>query len=174
MTWPRYHFLNYFWLSLVLQGCGIYSFSGSSISSEVKTFSIQNFQSNVPLGPPDLAEKFTERLEKELLQRTQLSQVTTKGEIQFEGVITQFEYKPVAPTTSIDGDDQASSTRLTITVQVSYINPKDQEFTFSKKRFSQYADTKADSNTDAAEPGLVEEIFTKLVKDIFNASVASW
>lgn len=174
MIWTRYSFLNYLWVALVAQGCGIYSFSGSSLSSEVKTFSIQPFQSNVALGPPDLAEKFTERLGKELLQRTQLSQVTTKGDIQFEGVITQFEYKPVAPTASSGGNDQANKTRLTITVQVSYINPKDQEFTFSKKRFSQFDDMPASSSTDVEEPRLVEEIFTKLVKDIFNASVASW
>ncbi len=173
MIWTRHSFFVHFWVALMLQGCGIYSFSGSSLSSEVKTFSIQNFQSDAALGPPDLAEKFTETLARELLQRTSLSQVTTKGDIQFEGIITQFDYKPVAPTSGGE-NDHANITQLTITMQVSYINLKEQEFVFSKRKFSQHADMPANASTDTEESSLVEEIFLKLIKDIFNASVASW
>ena len=102
-------------VTLLLQGCAIYSFSGTSLSSEVKTFSIQCL-SEVALGPPDLSEKFIEKLSSELLQRS-LKQVETQGNIQFEAIITQFKYEPVAPSSS-EGKDKANKTRLTIKMKV--------------------------------------------------------
>ncbi|MEL7064797.1 MAG: LPS assembly lipoprotein LptE, partial [Bacteroidota bacterium] len=98
-----------------------------------------------------------------------------RGDIQLEIVITQLKYTPVAPSAGSGNDrDSANTTRLIIEVQVNYVNPKDEEASFSKKKFSQFADMQADASTDQEEPRLVEEIFTKLAKDIFNASVASW
>jgi len=172
MIWNKHLYWVMLWLPIVLQSCGIYSFSGISLSPDVKSFSLQ-IQSNVALGPPDLVEKFTEKLGKELLQRTQMRQVDSQGDMQLEGTITKFEYAAAAPSAQKDGS-QASRTRLTITMQLNYINPNNEEFQFSKRQFSQYADMSADKSTDAEEPRLVEEIFTKLVKDIFNASVASF
>ncbi|XWN34769.1 MAG: LPS assembly lipoprotein LptE [Roseivirga sp.] len=177
MTWTRISF-GLLTVLLLLQGCGIYSFSGTSLSSEIKSFSLQ-CQSRVALGPPDLAEQFTERLGKELMQRTPLKQVdiqqVEREKIQLEVTITQFKYTPVAPSAGSGNDrDSANTTRLIIEVQVNYVNPKDEEASFSKKKFSQFADMQADASTDQEEPRLVEEIFTKLAKDIFNASVASW
>lgn len=177
MSWIKPKKWIYLCIACCLHSCAIYSFSGSSLSSDIKTFSIADFQSNVALGPPDLAEQFTETLGKVLLQRTALSQVEKKGDIQFEGLITQFDYKPIAPTAANSKDvkgDQASRTRLNITIQVSYINTKDSETTFSKKKFPQYEDIDASVSTDEAEPDLVKKIFDKLIKDIFNASVANW
>ena len=160
-------------IGLFFQSCAIYSFSGTPLSTEVKTFSIQDFQSKVALGPADLAQKFTKKLGSELLQKTPLKQVGTNGDLQFEGVITGFKYTPIAPSSSDQGGT-ASRTKLTITIQVSYSNGHDREFEFSKKSFEQSADIDATASTDAEEPRLVEEVLTKLVKDVFNASVANW
>lgn len=174
MIWTRNNLYSCLGAALLLHSCAIYSFSGSSLSDKEKTFSVQRFQSEVALGPADLAEKFTEKLTETLLQRAPLSQVKTRGDLQFEGTITQFEYKPVAATSVENKNDQANITRLTITVQVNYINPHKKDFVFNKKRFTQYADMAADSNTDSEEARLVKEIFTKLVNDIFNVSVAAF
>lgn len=159
-------------LILLLQGCGIYSFSGTSLPAEAKTFSLR-YQSNVALGPPDLLAKFQERLGDELKQRTPLKEVETRGDLQLEGAIKRFKYTSIAPSKSGD-KDQANVDRLTIEVQMNYLNPYDEEASFSKKTFSQYADMSADASRDQEEPRLIEDIFTKLVKDIFNATVASW
>ncbi len=88
-------------------------------------------------------------------------------------MITEFKYTPMAPTSSAQGGT-ASRTKLTMTVEVSYINKYDQEFEFAKKSFSQSADMEATANIVAEEPRMVEEILNKLTKDIFNASIASW
>ena len=151
----------------------MYSFSGTSLSSAVKKFSIQDFQSNVAQGPADLAQQLTEKLSSELLQKTPLRQVATHGDIQFEGVITGCKYTPIAPK-SDDQGGAAGRNQLTITLQVSYRNAHDKTAEFSKKDFAQSADIDATVNTAVEEPRLIEEVLTKLVKDVFNASVAKW
>lgn len=171
MTWTKPTALLML-LLLLLQGCGIYSFSGISLPTKTKTFSLK-LQSNVALGPPDLVENFQQRLSDELVQRTPLKRVYTKGDLQLEGVIKQFSYMPMAPTKKDEGD-QVAIDRLTIEVQMNYINPYNEEASFSKKTFSQYADMSANTSRSDEEPRLIEEIFTKLVKDIFNETVASW
>lgn len=171
MTWTRACFALTL-LLLLLQGCGIYSFSGTSLPPEAKTFSLR-YQSNVALGPPDLLAKFQQQLGDELAQRTPLKQVESQGDLQLEGVIKQFSYTAIAPSKG-SGKDQANLDRLTIKVQMNYINPYNKEASLSKKTFSQYADMPAEASRDQQEPRLIDEIFTKLVKDIFNATVASW
>jgi Lipopolysaccharide-assembly len=171
MTWTKPSALLMLSL-LLLQGCGIYSFSGTSLPSEAKKFSLK-LQSNVALGPPDLVEKFQQRLGDELVQRTSLKRVHTKGDLQLAGVIKQFRYGSIAPTKRGEGE-QASINQLTIEVQMDYINPYNEEASFSKKTFSQHANASASANRSDEEPRLIEEIFTKLVKDIFNETVASW
>lgn len=160
-------------LGLILQSCFMYSFSGSSLSKEAKTFSIQPFQSKVALGPANLNEQLTEKLRMELAQKTKLKEVFSNGDIQFEGTITDFKYTPIAPR-SDDRGDMTSREQLSITVQVNYSNAYDKDFEFSKKQFTQTADMDASASRDTEEPGLVEDILKKLIKDIFNASIANW
>lgn len=170
MTWIRNSF---FWILLpcLLQGCGIYSFSGLSLPPEAKTFSLR-FQSEVALGPADLLDQFQQKLGEELTRRTPLKQVETQGDLQLEGAIKTFKYRSIAPS-KIDGKEEASRERLTITVQMNYINPYNKEAAFSKKTFSQYDDMNADANRDNEEPGLIAAIFTKLIRDII-ASMDNW
>lgn len=172
MTWTQPSPTFLLLLLLLLQGCGIYSFSGTSLPPEAQTYSLQ-YQSNVAQGPPDLLAKFQQQLGDELVQRTPLKQVESQGDLQLEGVIKQFKYQSIAPSKGSEGD-QANIDRLTIEVQMNYINPYNKEAAFSKKAFSHYADMLADASRDQEEPRLIDEIFTKLVKDIFNATVASW
>jgi len=159
-------------LLMCLQGCGIYLFSGMSLPSKAKTISLA-FQSTVALGPPDLVEKFQQQLGDELVQCTPLKRVSSEGDLQLEGVIRHYEYVSMAPTKK-DEKDEVAIDRLTIEVQMNYINPYNKEVTFSKKIFSQYADASAHTSRTDEEPQLIDEIITKLVKDIFNATVAAW
>jgi hypothetical protein len=151
----------------------MYTFSGSSLSKEAKTFSIQPFQSRVALGPANLSEQITEKLREELSQKTKLKEALSNGDVQFEGIITEFKYTSIAPR-SDNPEAMTSREQLSITVQVSYNNAYDKDFEFSKKQFTQTADKEASTSRDTEESGLVEEILKKLIKDIFNASIANW
>jgi len=179
MVWIVKNFLSYALVVMsivfLFQRCAIYSFSGVSLSSEVKSFSIQDFYSEVALGPPDLEQSFTDRLRDELLQKTSLTQVDIDGDIQFEGKITEFSYTSLAPSASSSEQIEAANVeRLKITVEVDYTNPYEKKFAFKKKRFSQHADMPATASADAEEERLIKEIFDKLMQDIFNNSVANW
>jgi len=174
MTWKQvYKPSNIVMMTLLFQGCVFYSFSGTSLSREIKTFSIQNFQVQAALAPVYLAQQLTEKLCNSLLQNTSLNQVDSNGDIQFEGVITSFKYEPIAISRHTQGD-AASRMQLTITAEVSYTNTQDKELSFSKKSFAQSVDMDATANFMVEEPNLVEAILQKLVKDIANASIDNW
>ena len=135
MTWSKRHF-SLVLLFPLLQGCGIYSFSGTSLPPEAKTFSLR-VQSDISLGPPDLAMRLQQQLGDALVQRTTLKQVNTQEGLQLEGSIKRFAYTSIAPTQSGRGGKgyQAAMERLTIEVQLNYTNPYNQDTSFSKKMF---------------------------------------
>ena len=64
--------------------------------------------------------------------------------------------------------------QLTISVEVTYKNPYNKTFEFTKKKFTQHTDIDANANLDSEEPKMVEEVLKKLTQDIFNESIAAW
>lgn len=161
-------------LLFIASSCGVYSFTGTTISAE--TISIQTFYNDTNNGPANLAVVFTDQLRDYYQQNTSLSQVQDEGELQIEGAVTGYRLSPVAPsaTSGIDTNEQANLTRLTITVKVSYINLDDEEQNFNNKSFSFYADFDSDQGLTAVENQLIQEIYDQIILDIFNATVANW
>jgi len=163
-------------LLFVSYSCGVYSFSGASISPDIKTISIGNFYNDTPGGPANLSQTFTNKMRDYFLQNTNLAIVTENGDLQFEGRITGYDIRPAAPTASQeeDGVDFSSITRLTIRVQASYINTQDDTFNFDQT-FSFFSNFNSNQNSfTEVEDQLIEEITDQIVIDIFNASVANW
>jgi hypothetical protein len=166
-----------FFIASSFSSCGIYSFTGASISPDVKTISIQTFFNNAPLGPPNMSISFTEKIKDYYQQNTSLSLINDEGDLQLEGSIENYTLTPVAATASQDrnGIDLTSLTRITITVTVTYLNVQDETYDFSDKRFTFFKDF--DQNTEdlsTNEEAFVDEIFEQIVLDIFNSSVANW
>lgn len=162
-------------LSLLASGCGIYSFTGASISPDVKTISIQTFFNNAPLGPSNMSVLFTENIKDYFQQNTSLELVDNNGDLQIDGYISNYTITPVSANSGTgDAADVSDLSRITISVSASYINLKDPTFDFDKN-FSFYYDYD-NSTTDlsSSEEGFVEEIFDQIILDIFNASVANW
>lgn len=161
----------------LLSGCGIYSFTGASISPDVKTISIQYFYNDSGNGPPSLQQTFTEEIRDYYTQNTSLEFVKNNGDLQLEGLITGYTVSPVAVTASGNPNqlDNASVQRLTITVKVSYANLKDETFDFQNKSFSFFSDfDPATTTLTAEEDQLIEIITDQIIVDIFNATVANW
>ncbi|MFY0652622.1 MAG: LptE family protein [Cyclobacteriaceae bacterium] len=159
-----------------LSGCGIYSFTGASISSDIKTISIQTFYNNSPLGPSNMSAVFTEKIKDYYQQNTSLTLVDDEGDLQLEGAISNYTLSPVAPSSSQGSGqlDFTSLTRITITVNAAYVNTQDDQFDFDRS-FSFFVDFDQ-TTTDLAsnEDIFVDEIFDQIVLDIFNSSVANW
>ncbi len=161
---------------LLPTGCGIYTFSGASISPDIKTISILNFPNEATLGPSTMSVTFTEKIKDYYQQNTNLSIVDENGDLQIEGYIAEYRVTPVAASASRDQNqgDFASLTRVSIDVFASYVNTQNDEFNF-EKTFSFFVDFDQNrTDLSSNEQQFVEEIFDQIIFDIFNASVANW
>ena len=160
-------------LLLISPACGVYSFTGTTITAE--SISISTFFNDASQGPANLGVTFTDELRDYFQQNTSLSQVDSGGELQMEGSIASYRLTPVAPSAaeSDQSRDVATLTRLTISVKVEYVNLENEDFSFNKN-FSQFADFNSDIGLEAVESALIDEIFELIILDIFNASVANW
>ena len=152
-----------------LSSCGVYSFTGASISPEVKSVSVDFFPSYAALAPANVPQSFTESLRELFVSRTNLDLFTKNGDIQFEGYISDYKTRPVA----IQGNETAAQNRLTITVNVTYTNTKNSDKSF-EKTFTRFADFEATQNLTDVEQTLIEEINEQLILDIFNEAVVNW
>lgn len=162
-------------LSMVSVRCGVYSFTGASISPDIQTVSIQTFFNNAPLGPSNMSVLFTEKIKDYFQQNTNLSLVNQNGDLQFDGYVDDYTIRPVGANASgsARGVDFSELSRITITVYATYTNIKDDTFDFEQK-FSFFKDYDQTTDLSSAEEEFVDEIFEQIIIDIFNASVANW
>lgn len=156
-------------LIFFLQSCGIYSFTGASISSEINSVSVSNFDVLAPSSPPVLSNLLSETLKDKFNDETSLSILSNDGDLQFEGEITSYNLKPIA----IQADETAAQNRLTISVKVKYTNMKDDEFNYHTN-FSRFRDYSSTQELSDVEQQLLEEIAQELVEDIFNKALSNW
>ena len=169
---------NYIFIIIfIISGCGVYSFTGASISPDVKTISFENFYNNSPLGPSNMSVLFTEKIKDYFERNTNLTIIEEDGDLEIEGTIEDFSLAPVAPTAEGGRNSQyfTGLTRLTIRVNATYLNKFDDQFNYENKTFSFYKDF--NQNTEelsSNEQDFLEEIFDQIILDIFNASVANW
>ena len=156
--------------AFIVQSCGIYSFTGTSIQPDVKSVTVNYFEYTALKVNPSLSNQLTEALQEKFRKLTKLEQVDMDGDLEILGAVTGYDVK----ATSIGANEQAAQNRLTVNVKVTFINRKYPEDNFEDKGFSVYADFDAMQSLDAVESGLCEEIVEKICEDIFNATVANW
>ena len=167
MTLNNYIF--YFVILTLSSGCGLYSFSGSSIPKSAQTVYIKETQNNTLLSNPELAQLITESLNNYILTETNLKTSTQNPDLLFAGKITKYTVNPI----SINAQNNASQNRLMIEVEMSYENTTDTLNNFTRK-FSNYIDFDSSENFLDVERELNELIVDKLVEDIFYASFSNW
>lgn len=160
-----------------LMGCGVYSFTGTTLSPDIKNISVANFINNAGGGPANLSQLLTEKV-KEYYQQNSTLKITdpdASADLQLEGTIVGYDVTPIAPTAPTAGQQTqlASLNRLTIRVQVRFTNTKNEEENFDTP-FSFYADFPQERTLTQVENELINTIFDQIVFDIFNKSVANW
>ena len=163
------HMLAAVILVLRIQGCGIYSFTGTSIQPDVKTVTINYFEYTALKVNPSLSNELTEALKERFRKMTRLEQVDLDGDLELTGTVIGYDVR----ATAITADEVAAQNRLTVSVKLDFMNRLYPEDDFSKN-FSAYADYDSTNSLDAVEATLCEEIIDKLIEDIFNATVANW
>ncbi|MCK9218638.1 MAG: LptE family protein [Bacteroidales bacterium] len=169
------NFLFFFFLVMVLivpTSCRVnYTFTGASISANVKTVSISNFVNAASLVVPTLSRTLTEALKDYFTSQTNLTLVDHNGDLNLEGTITQYFVQPVA----IQGNETAAMNRLSITVSVKFINRTDPKQNWETPvQFTRYLDYSSSLQLSSVQDGLIAGITEQLVQDIFNKAVVNW
>ncbi len=156
-------------VGLISQACKIYSFTGTTLSSDLKTISIQNFVMNTAGGPANLTLTFAEKLKEYYQRNTNLKIKPNDADLSLEGAITGYELTPVSATSG----DKAAMNRLTIKVEIRFVNKQDDTQSFEKE-FSFYQDFPQEQILSQVENTLVPKIIDQLVLNIFNDTAAQW
>lgn len=150
-----------------LSGCGVYSFSGQSITAD--TVTIYNFTNRSSNTAAYLSQGFTDGLKERFIQRTNVKIVNSGADIEIGGAITGYEVKGQAPT----GNDVTALNRLTIRVEVEFTDVNDPDKSW-KQTFSRFADFESSDNLVDVEDELLDEIYEQLLEDIFNKAFSDW
>ena len=158
---------------LVAASCS-YNFKGASIPTSMKTINVRFFENNAPLVVPNLAQNFTEALKERIRTQSRLSITQNEADATIEGRITGYSITPIA-----FGDNTqptAGGNRLSITVQVKYVNNLDtgKVKTSFDESFTAFQDFKLTGNLQSQEQALIREVNMKLTENIFNRAFAQW
>ena len=168
-----FNVLKYSFLIILLtlvSGCGAYSFTGISLSSKTKTFQVNYFQNTSALIEPGIERDFTLALQDLILNQTNLDLVKSNGDILYEGEIVEYRISPTTATAS----NTAAQNRLTIGINVRFVNKDDEEADF-EKRFSFFFDFEGSAQLIGSQKTTaIEEIFERITQDVVNASLANW
>jgi len=155
--------------SLIFSSCGIYNFTGAG-PIKANSFQVNFFQNNAPIIEPGIERTFTIALQDLIQNQTSLTLTNSGGDLVYEGEIVDFRISPMTAT----ADQRAAQNRLTITINVRFINNKDEQENF-EKRFSHYHDYGGSEQLVGAQlTQALEVIYERITQDIFNASLAKW
>lgn len=164
------------WLAICLMplagGCGIYSLSGASISG--KTLNIHNLENRALNVAPTLSTVLTDKLRNRILSQTGLAAVNTdEADYDMTGRITNYNVTYSGVSTSNNGVSQASTNRLTVTVEIDFKNRLDEKASF-KQSFSRFYDFSAALQLQAVESAAIDDIGNQIADDIFNKAFVNW
>jgi len=156
-------------LAVSISACGVYSFTGASIPPEAKTVSVKYFPNKAQLVVATVSPVFTETLQDHFVNQTTLEMVERNGDIALEGEIVDYRTSPVA----IQGDQTAALNRLTISVNVRFVNKYEPDKEFEQK-FTQFIDYPTEQDLNAIQGDLIVTLTEMLATDIFNKAVINW
>lgn len=155
---------------LFLQSCNVsYNFTGTG-KINAETYQVNYFQNNAELIEPGIERDFKLELEAIIQDQTNLTLVSTGGDLIYEGEIVDFRISPMTAT----ADQRAAQNRLTISIMVRFTHTKEEKDSF-EKRFSFFYDYPATEQLigNTLRAGL-DEIFERITQDVFNESLAKW
>ena len=174
LNYKKQTFIVGFFIVVFFTGCGSYSFTGASIPEGTETFQVNFFENDAgntmgSIFEPGLDRDFTLSLQNILQNQTNLQLVSIDGDLIYEGEITEYRVSPMTATSDLT----ASQNRLSVSVNVRFLNLKKEDDNFERK-FSFYFDYPAETQLLNIKSEAHDLIFERITQDIFNASLAKW
>ena len=149
-------------LSLCLAGCGIYSFSGSTIPGHIKTVAVPLFEdTSAEIG---IDQQLTDALIDAITQDNTLKIADVRrADAILRGKITSVSDR----AGQYDSQENASDFRITLNIQVAFEDAAKRTVLW-EETFSQWG-----SYDNNREDG-IQEAIEKLTTDIMNQTVSGW
>lgn len=159
-------------LSFLVNSCSV-ALGLAPISSidytKVKTISIAEFQNRAEYVYAPLATEFNQRMRDMFVQQTRLQVVNSGGDLDIDGEITGYnQYNE-----SVDASGYASKVKVTLTINVRYVNNTNHEEDF-EQQFSAFQTYDSSQLLTDVQDQLITLMVKDITEQIFNATVANW
>lgn len=153
---------------LTSSGC-MYSFTGSSVPSHLKTIAIPLFDDQSGAGEPGLREKLTNKLIDRFRQDNNLEIADkTHADSILEGIITSIPDQPQV----VEKGETVTKRRVTVSVKVTYQDMKLKKKIYDKE-YSAWGDYLIGGGPAQRQTG-IDAAIEKLTEDILIDTVSGW
>ncbi len=163
--------MKYILLLLLLlfnAGCGIYTFSGSTLPSHLKSVDIPLFVNNC--DEPGVAEDITEMLNQKVRNDKLLTPVSTGSDATISGRVTFYKDQPYDYTSEELRKVDVESYEVKITVEVEFVdNVKDDVIYKGTITENGIYDFKSENETIGRERAI-----QKIIDQVMQNSIQSW
>lgn len=156
-------------LGFALNSCKYYSLTGVEVHPDVKTFTVSRVVNQASTINPEVSFKFQDGFIQRLNRQTALQEVTTKGDIKYDIVITGYTFQPL----SVNSGNVSAENKFTITLKCNFTNSKEEVNSFEKS-FTSSRNYPGTTTLQAAESLLLDEIIEELIDKVFNESLVNW
>jgi hypothetical protein len=158
-------------LLFVMGGCISYSFTGTSIPSDVNDIYIPFFPDRSQSGLGDLSDRLNRALVNRFVNQSRLSLADEQQNADsfVEGAIQNYINRPF----SVGGDEQANLNEIQITVRASFQYAADEEPLWTKS-FSGNATYDVLQNPVDGELEAAEAALQQIANNMFNDAVSNW
>ncbi|MDR0745174.1 MAG: LPS assembly lipoprotein LptE [Mediterranea sp.] len=153
-------------------GCSIsYSFTGAGSLdySKYKTVSIADFPIKSDYVYAPLGTTFNQELKDIFIRQTRLTMANANADLEIEGEITGYNQYNEA----VAADGYASSTKLTVTVNVRFTDNINHNNDF-ERQFSAFRTYDSRELLTAVQDELIAQMVKEITDQIFMATVANW
>lgn len=159
--------------ALLLAGCKVqYGFTEKgTLPPTVKTVKVAMFENKAKYINPQIAQKFTEKLQQKILSNTKLTRTNSDdADYVISSTVTNYD----ATQTVGVSQQQASTNRLTISIHVVWKKDATRNREVEEFDVSRSFDYSAKLSLQQAEAQLVDEAVRSLTDDIFNKIFSDW
>lgn len=154
---------------LLVPGCAWYSFTGASIPEHLNTVAIPLVEDNTVSTVTGLDDEMTRLLVDRFVRQTRLNLETDEqaADALLRVVINRYTNQP----TSVSGQEQATRNRVTVAVQVTYVDQTTGADLVSRSfsAFEEYDPFDPSQEETAAFAAL-----EKIADDVFTAATSNW
>jgi len=158
-------------LLFAIPACVQYSFTGTSIPSDVRNIYIPFFPDNSQSGLGDLSDRLNTAMINRFVNQSRLSLNNDRdgADSWMEGTIQSYRNRPF----SVGGDEQANLNEIQIVVRATFQFARDDQPEYSKN-FTGSATYDVLENPVDGEIEAAEEALQQIANNAFNDAVSNW